>query len=124
MLIEEYVGSDIGTLPEYLYLYKEGEKGRVRIYLEETLLQEELEQIVQDLAGMTVEYDARILSIGFQRQSDPLTIIAASVTVGILGWQLFKEEGKGVALGLAALVGIAIVALLSSSRSNSSKRRR
>jgi len=123
MLIEEYVGSDIGTLPEYLYLYKEGEKGRVRIYLEETLLQEELEQIVQDLAGMTVEYDARILSIGFQRQSDPLTIIAASVTVGILGWQLFKEEGKGVALGLAALVGIAIVAILSSSNSNKRRNR-
>lgn len=115
ILITEHIGNDLSTLPTHLDLFKEGEKGEVRIYLEEPLIQEEFDKVRQALAGMNVRQDARILLVEFRRNSDPLTLIALSVTVGIVGWQLFKDEGNGLVLGLA-LVGLATFIILSSRR--------
>ena len=79
ILVAEHFGKDLSTLPHHIDLFKEEEKGEVRIYLEEPLIQEEVDKVRQDLPSMTVIQDARILLIEFKRNSDPLSLIVASV---------------------------------------------
>ena len=98
MIIAEKLGNDVSSLPSYESHYKEGDTGELIVYLHRPLDYEELEQMKTEIKdkGINLEYiqqDAKMLIIGFRKQSFPLTVIVGaliSVAAVILGWQLFK----------------------------------
>lgn len=113
-------GTDLNTLGSYESLFGERDKGEVRFYLNESVSQEELQYIQDELLnqGVTltkpVAQEARILAINFEKRIAPLVIIVAVVGVviaGILGWQLFEAVEEvpnwlwiGGGLGLLYLI--------------------
>lgn len=98
MIVAEKLGNDLSSLPNYDNYYKQGESGELVVYVQRPLDYEELEQLETRVIekGIDLQYvkqDAKMLVIGFRRQSFPLAILAGALAVLtgiILGWQLFK----------------------------------
>jgi len=115
MIIAE--GPSISDLSQYEALFKEGEKGELRLYVERSLNQEELDCLAQEILdqGVTltapITQDARIVSIKFQKQIAPLLIIGGvivALVIGVTGWQLFKESVSVIPVWLWLAGGITI----------------
>ena len=103
-VIAEGQGQELATLDRYEYLFAEGQKGELRLYLSEGISMDtisELEQVILSQGVVLTEpirQDARVVVIKFQKAIAPLIIIglavAAIIGAGLLGWQLFTALGK------------------------------
>ena len=117
MLIGEYIGDSLGTLPGYEVYYSEGSRGELRLYLNESLSNDDLLMLENNILGQGViltspiEQDANIVSIKFQKAIAPLLIIAGAVTLivgSLIGWQIFKTTQMGVPLWVWLVGGLAL----------------
>ena len=93
-------GLELKELPEHEDKLREGDRGEVRLYLSESISQDSLQQLQDNILsqGVTltepIKQDARIVVVRFEKRIAPLLIIAGIVVVGIVGWQLLKEAAK------------------------------
>ena len=114
-LVAEGLSNNI-SLDRYETLYREGDTGELRAYLERPLYQEEIEDLQSSITGQgvtltaPVEQDARILMIKFRKAVAPLLIIGLAVTaiVAIVGWQLFKSVTPGIPLWVWVITGMTV----------------
>ena len=123
-LVAEELSGNISSLPDYEPYFGEGDTGELRLYLEHSLYQEEIEQLEQEILNQgvilteSITQDARILVIKFQKAIAPLMIIAivvggfAVVIGGLLGWQIFRSVSMGVPLWVWLVGGGALLYLL------------
>ena len=104
-LIGENLGQDLSTLKDYESYFNEGDIGELRLYVDNSLNQEDINQLEQDICNQGViltapiAQDARVVLIRFQKAIAPLLIIGgvvAAIIVGILGWQLLKTTVSGI----------------------------
>ena len=122
MIVAEKIGNDVSSLSEYEKYFAEGDTGELRVYLDRTLYQDEIEQLEQEIQSQGViafvTQDARMLIIKFRKALAPLVIIAAAVAAisaagaGVVGWQIFKTTKMGVPLWAWIVGGAALAYLL------------
>ena len=120
-IIKENLGSNISALPDYETYFQEDDKGELRLYLDNPLNQDELNQLEHELRSaevtltVPITQDARMILIRFQKTISPLTTIATAVSgivgTGLLGWQLSKEP-LGVPWWIWVAAGGAVLYLI------------
>ena len=112
----------IDGLSKYEYRFREGDTGELRLYVKQSLSQEDIERLESEIRSQGVVLtapivqDARVIVIKFQKAIAPLLIIAGvvgTVVVGLIGWQLFKD---GLGLPLWAWIAGGVVAIYALSR--------
>ena len=89
-------GSDLSELPKYESLFSEGDRGELRLYLEQPATQEELQEM-QDIGVVLTEpiaQDAGVMVIKFEKRVAPLVIFAGAILVAVVGWQLLKTVSE------------------------------
>ena len=106
-LIGESLSNNLSNLSSYEVYFKEGDTGELRVYLERSLYQDEMDCIQTEILSQgviliaPVTQDARILVIKFRKTIAPLLIIGgaiAAIVIGTIGWQLLRTETAGIPL--------------------------
>lgn len=124
-LVAESLDSDLSVLENYESIYRENDKGELRLYTDSTLSQITLQELEDKITSEGVHLsgpitqDARIIHIKFEKRIAPLAIIAIAIGVviaGILGWQLFKLEPI-VQVGLLIAGGLLLYMLFRRAKS-------
>ena len=122
-LIAENLGEDLSTLENYEVYYNEGDRGEARLYVSESLTEEQLQLIEGEILSQGVVLTepiyqvARCVHINFEKRLAPLAIIAivvggiVVVVGGLLGWQIFKSTQLGVPLWVWGIAGAALIYL-------------
>ena len=120
-LIAENLGQDLSSLSNYEVYFNEGTRGEVRLYTTETLPQETIERLENEIINQGVIltepiiHIGRVIVISFEKRIAPLLIIggiAVAIIGGILGWQLFMETRLGIPVWAWGVGGIILFYLL------------
>ena len=120
-LIGENLGSNISSLDKYEVYYNEGDEGELRLYVSESVSENVLVSLENEILGQGVTLtapivqEARIISVKFRKEIAPLLIIALAVgaiIVGLLGWQIFQLVVAGIPLWVILIGGGALLYLM------------
>ena len=113
LVAESLEGHALIDLANYNRFYNEGDTGKVSIFMDSDLTDEEIIDIENAIRSEGVvltgpiQQDARMLVVPFRVAMWPLAVIGGIVATvgGVIGWQLFKDR---VTSWLAAPFGVPI----------------
>jgi len=114
-------GPTMTGVAEYETMYQEGDKGELRLYLNQELGQTLINEMEQKIRSQGVVLtspimqESRIIVIRFQKAMIPLAIIGTAVTglgASLVGMQLFKIEPLGIPIWAWVVGGVALTYLI------------